>query len=174
MDLKKGLKEFLESIENQLITLKHIDFYANSKADGSFQENQIRRELKLNKVEVALFDVLLRNDKKGKAIIIEYHGNYRDSLLNGYGSLPLNPKNKETDKEIELVRATFVYVLKLHISDESIFFKVGEEERKGILNAFIDSTGKLMIYPYIRHILHMLTLEAGFNLPPIKPIMIKK
>ncbi len=164
MDLKESLKKFLESIENQLITLKHIDFYANPSVDGSFGEGQITRELKLSKVEVALFDMVSVEGKKGRAIMIEYHGEYKDSLLES---------DNEGSKDIELVRATFIYVLKLHISDKSIFFNIGEEERRKILKAFIDSTGKLMIFPYIRHILHMLTLEAGFNVPPIKPIMIK-
>ena len=103
-----------------------------------------------------------------KALVIEYKGTYKDSLV-------LSKKLVEEMKkeELLLVNVKFAYVIKLLLKENNIFFSLKDSDKEALLKAFVDNTGKLMLFPYLRHLIHMLSFEAGLNLPPLKPILIK-
>ncbi len=168
---KDILKKFLDGIVNQSITLKHIEFEANTNVEGNFSESNLVRTLQLQEVKVHGADIKPAFDKEKKIIkclIIEYQGIYKD-VFKIDDDFFQNLENRE----INLINAKFIYEIKLHLEEENIFFKLDEKEKELVLKAFVESTGKLMLFPYVRHILHTLSLEAGLNVPPLKPILIK-
>jgi len=157
-------KSFIKSIESQSIVLKRIDFKANTKIEGEIKEEKIRREFKINKVKVSLGEVLKDpendNSRSLPVIVVSYEGEHKDILL----------INKKKEK---ITYARFEFDIKLILKENSIFLNLNEDEQNDIIKYFVNTTGKLMLFPYIRHILHFLFLEAGLMLPPLKPIIIK-
>lgn len=173
MDVRNNLKEFIIGIENQSITLKYIEFEANSSVEGIFVEGDLKRSLKIDEISISGANVksTLDEDEKSrdiKALVIEYKGTYKDSLV-------LSKKLVEEMKkeELLLVNVKFTYVIKLLLKENNIFFSLKDNDKEALLKAFVDNTGKLMLFPYLRHLIHMLSFEAGLNLPPLKPILIK-
>ena len=164
------LREFLKNIINQSIVLKYIKFEANTNIEGKVEESSLQRMLKLEKIEVHLADIKAENASEElreelKALIVQYEGKYKDVFKPN--------KDAPEDEEIPLVSAEFIYEIKLHLKSDNIFFELNDSEKEELLEVFIGTTGKLMLFPYVRHLLHMLSLEAGINLPPLKPILIK-
>jgi hypothetical protein len=172
MEIQDTLREFLKNIINQSIILKYIKFEANTNIEGNFLEGNLARTLQLEEVKIRGADIKPvfeeKEDKTAKALIIEYHGILKDVL-----KVDKDYSQNLEDKELTLINAKFIYEIKLHLNEDNIFFKFNDKEKELLLKAFVEGTGKLMLFPYVRHILHMLPLEAGINVPPLKPILVK-
>ena len=171
MNVRDTLREFINGIKNQNITLRYIEFEANPNVEGIFVEGDLKRIFEITEISVSGADVrstLDEEDKKSKkALLIEYKGNYRDSLI-------LSKKIVEKEEEeLLLVNVRFAYVIKLLLKEDNIIFSLKDNDKETLLEAFVNNTGKLMIFPYLRHLIHMLSFEAGFYLPPLKPLLIK-
>jgi len=54
------------------------------------------------------------------------------------------------------------------------FSKIEDENLMEVFAMFFNHSGRLIIFPYVRHIIDMLMKEAGIITFPIKPLMFKK
>ena len=174
------LRNFLKDIKEQSIVLKHIDFTADTRIEGNFPEVNIIRNLEIQEVRIQGTDIKVMNpslfeEKEqafGKGLIIEYIGSYKDILKIENSKNGGKSSFDETEGKV-LVDAKFAYEIKLHLGENNVFFKIDDACKRNLLKNFTETTGKLMLFPYLRHVLHSLSLEAGINMPPLKPILIR-
>ncbi len=160
---REKLVAFLNSIVNQNIVLEYVEFSSNPQVGGQFTEGEIHREFELKKLEIGEGKGFLetpRGKKEVPVFKVSYEGSHFDRLKNadvGY-----------------LVKVKFKYSIIIFLDEKSAFLEIEQEEKKEILRLFAESTGKLMVIPYIRHLIHYLTSSAGILLPPINPILLKR
>lgn len=164
-ELNENFKKLIESIERQSIRLEQLEFYINPEVEGKFQESTIERIFEIDEVEIAKGEAIpIDNEEKVPFFKISYVGLYEDSIIN-------KDTNAKENKKL-LAKAKFTYSVILIISPQSSFNKLSEGAKIQILSYFANTTGKIMIFPYIRHLLYFLSTEAGLQLPPINPLLI--
>jgi len=158
------LKKFLKEITSQDIILTKINF-------DTFKENvflfytlkekpQLDREWNINEIRVEIGNLILNNNSKVPIITINYVVNYKDFFIHN--------KSKKLITSIRLI-----YTIRIILKENSFFETLSESEQKNIIDNFADSTGKLIIIPYIRHIIDFLSRLAGTPVLPLPPVMIK-
>jgi len=157
-------KEFIESIERQSIQLEQLHFKANPNIEGKFSEPLVERKFEIDKIEIAEGEAIPSNNgEKLPFFRITYTGSHKDSIT--------NIKDIE-QSEKTLLEVEFTYSILLVLSPESSFNELDRKDKEEILNYFSATTGKLMIFPYLRHLIHFLSTEAGLQLPPINPLLV--
>ena len=165
----KALESLIKLIKNQEIKLISLEFDANPNIRGVFGETKdIKRNLEFGLEGIGIGEGKSKRKKEvffsGKYII-----NFEDNLL------------KENTEET-LIKTKLVYELILFFNKTELnkflkeyeFSKIEDENLMEVFAMFFSYSGRLIIFPYVRHIIDMLMKEAGIITFPIKPLMFKK
>jgi len=162
-----ALEFFIKIIKNQEIKLIDLNFEANPNIRGIFgDEKEIKRTLEFTLEGIGIGE---GKNKRKKSIILsgKYIINFQDILEKG-------------GDEEKLISANLTYelILFFEAKDFNKFKKEfrfqNNEEVFDIADMFFIHSGRLIIFPYVRHIIDMLMREAGIITSPIKPLMFKK
>ena len=163
------LEKFIRLIKNQDIKLISLDFNSNPNVKGIFGENKdIKRIIEFNLEGIALGEG--KNKEENNLIFSgKYTINFQDSL-------------EKEDEEEKLISANIIYELILYFDqnefnkflEENKFLNVEDSELLEIASMFFKHSGRLIIFPYVRHIIDMLMKEAGIITYPIKPLIFKR
>jgi len=151
---EKYLYSLIDNIKQQQIKLKEIDFKANEEKSGFFKHQEIKTELEINIDNIGEGLITNEEDKNIPILICNYKFNL----------------NYFTNNDIELVKLKCHYDLLIFLNDE--VNNIIKEKKEQVISSFFLSSGKVMVYPYFRHISNLLTRESGFIFPALEPLKI--
>ena len=171
-ELLGELKDFIRDINFQQVKLIKVDFEASKKLSGEYLlGSMINRQFKFNLIQTYIGKTF---DDKGNEMPIasgSYIFDLTDKITGGEEVRRL--KGSASPKELE-IKYKLSYELILFLNSENIFINKSEDDKNKILKAFYEQSGKIVIFPYIRHMMDILTREAGFLTPSLPPIIFKK
>ena len=152
--MEELLDRFVNNIAFQRIKLIYVNMQTNDELGGIFSNNSIDTSLNIKLSEI----------KGGK----EVSGDKEREILSGLFEFTLDYKNKEQDKLVFLeMKYNVIIGFKKEVNE--IFL---EKEAKKVIPIFFDNSGRIIVYPYFRNMVDMLTRGAGFVFEPIPPFKI--
>ena len=169
-ELLDKLKDFIKDISFQQVKLIKVDFEASENLAGKYQGSMIKRESTFNLTKIYTGNT--SDDKENEMPITSgaYTFDLIDKIMGGKEVEKLKKSN--SSKKLE-IKYKLNYQLILFLKNENILINESDDIKKEILRAFYEQSGKIVIFPYIRHMIDTLSREAGFLTPSIPPIIFK-
>ena len=162
-EFKKKIDLFLGSIEKQSVTLMNVNFTVHNNMEGSFPDEMLKREFIIQRLNIREGHAEERSSgallKKKPIVSFVYEGNFSDKI-----------KLKESNQILDLIDIHFSYGINLFLRPDCEFVNYSQNDKRSIIKFFANTTGKLILFPYIRHLIHFLSLEAGCLIPPLNPL----
>lgn len=82
-------------------------------------------------------------------------------------------KIEDTIDEILLVSFEAEYQIILSMKDSDDFKDNLTEDQKRIVSVYFNQSGRIILFPYVRHLYDMIVRESDLFLPPLPPIVFK-
>lgn len=167
-ELLDKLKNFINDVSFQQVKLLKVNFEASENLSGVYQDGMINRQWAFNSTQMSIGKTY---DNKGNEMTVasgSYTFNLTEKLVEGEEVEKL--KESKSPGELE-IKYELNYKLILFLKNETIFMKESDDIKKEILKAFYERSGKIIVFPYIRHLVDTLSREAGFLTPSIPPLI---
>lgn len=171
-ELLNQLKNFIKNISFQQVKLISVDFKASETGTGIYYtQGMINRQSVFDLDTISTGETI---DNKGNKISITT-GSYIFKLTDTIENKKEDGISEQKESAIDPFKIEYqlTYQLILFLNSANIILNESEV-LKDILPYFYNESGKMIIFPYIRHIMDMLSREAGFLTPSIQPIIFKK
>jgi len=152
-DINSKLSKIIDNINGQDIKLVNVDFFATADKAGSFNDKNIKSNLNIQLQNIGTGEA--QNSDGTKSPIM--YGNYKFDLK----------YSGETASE-NLIKIVISYKLVVNLQDD--IENIIENGIKEVLQIFFDNTGRIILYPYFRHLCDLLIRESSFILPPLPPL----
>lgn len=157
--MKEMLNRFVDNIESQKIRLIKLDFNANDKIGGIFIGSKIDLTLNIKLPKIGEGQEISNNKTKDiLTAVFDFELLYSE-----------NNKDNNHNKKLASLKARYNITLVLKEEIDKLFT---EEEKRKVVPIFFDNSGRVMVYPYFRNLVDILTREAGFVFEPIPPLKI--
>jgi len=165
--IRENIKNLTENINFQKIKLIDLEFQANEMFAGVVPEGQLER-----KIGMTLVGIGAGYDQEENLTIF---GDYDISIEDVVKDLTLSDLNID-DGSLFLAKFKCKYRIFLILKKEFSFAaeELNQSELwKTVINIYFQQTGKLIIFPYVRHLYDTMCKEADFAIPVIPPILLK-
>ncbi len=156
MDITSQLSKVIENIVGQDIKLVNVEFSANEDRSGSINNVGIKNNL----------NIQIQNIGTGEA---QHSDGNTTPLIYGNYKFDLEYLNEKDDEN--LIKIVVSYKLVVNLKDD--IENIVENDIKEVLQIFFDNTGRIILYPYYRHLCDLLIRESSFILPPLPPLSLK-
>lgn len=165
--IKENIKNLTKNISLQKIKLLDLVFQANEMFAGVVPEGQLER-----KVEMTLAGIGAGYDQDENLTIF---GDYDVSIEDTVKDTALSDLNAETES-LFLTKFKCRYRIFLILQKE--FPMTAEDLNQSelwrtVISIYFQQTGKLIIFPYIRHLYNTMCKEADFAIPVIPPVLLR-
>jgi hypothetical protein len=169
-ELLSKLKDFIKDISFQQVKLIKADFEANKNLSGIYKGGMINRQFAFNLIQTYIGKTF---DDKGNEMPIAA-GSYVFDLTDKFtgGEEVRKLEDSVSPKELE-IKYKLNYELILFLNSKNILINESEDDKKKVLLTFYEQSGKIVVFPYIRHMMDILSREAGFLTPSLPPIIFK-
>jgi len=151
-EIKESLKKFIESIDSNRIKLIKLSSESNEGLSGILQDQALKRNVKINLDSIGTGE---QNDS-GFIVFGSYSVEIEDSI-----------------DEISLVSFKAEYNVILSMGNGLSYKDNLTEEQQKVVSTYFSQSGKIILFPYIRHLYDMVVRESGLFLPPLPPILFK-
>ena len=151
-ETKEAIKTFIKSITSNRIKLIKISSESNEHLSGMLQEGELERNVAIN----------LKSIGTGEA-------NNSDSIIFGHYSIKIEDTMNKTP--LALFEAEYRVILSIKSGDD--FKHDLTEAQQRIVGIYFNQSGKIILFPYIRHLYDMIVRESDLFLPPLPPILFK-
>ena len=160
--MQNNLVKIVENIEQQNIRLVDLTLNANDSIGGVFIDKMITNNLKVEIKDISSGTIIANSKLKMPTINCKYKF-FLEQFL-----------NEADDEKTKIIKIEAIYLLQIVLNTkiEELLSELQRDEIGETLSTFFNTTGKLMVYPYFRHLADILTRESGFTLPPLKPLKI--
>ncbi len=151
--IEKKIKEFVGLISANRIKLLSLQSKTNKNLSGVLTGSNIERSVEFKLKSIGT-------------------GEQNDNELIIFGEYEIDIEDKMEDMSLVSLNAAYKLILTIKENDE--YGEELTEEQQTIAEIFFDQSGRLILFPYVRHIYDLITREADFFMPPIPPIVFKK
>ena len=155
--LEGNIKKIIDAIDSQNIRMIKNRLDATDKMGGMVTEESITTNLNIEITHIAEGTVQAKQEKESPILLADY-------------SFNLQYFYKKDDLKIIDLQSIYRITLFLKEPVKNIIHE--EEERREAVPVFFDNTGRIMVYPYFRHLSDILIRESGFVIPPLPPLKI--
>jgi preprotein translocase subunit SecB len=150
--IKNELKNFISCIIENKIKMIELKTETDENKSGLFPEGLVERNLKFKLTNIATG-----------------YQNDNNPILAGDYLISLEDKLED----IIFLKIEAKYKLILILKKDTKYQNDLTEQQQEIVEIFFNQSGRLILFPYFRHLADMIAREAGFYLPPISPILFK-
>lgn len=151
--IEKKLKDFISLISSNRIKLVSLESNINENFSGILDGSNIKRNVEFN----------LKSMGTGEQ-------NEKDLIV--FGEYEIEIQDQMEDILLISLKAHYKLVLKIQQNDE--YNKDLTKEQQEIIGIFFNQSGRLILFPYVRHLYDIISREGDFLLPSIPPIVFKK
>jgi len=151
-EIKESLKKFIKSIDSNRIKLIKLSSESNENLSGMLQDQALKRNVKIN------LDSIGTGEQNDSNLIV--FGNYLVEI-------------KDSIDEISLVSFKAEYNVILSMGNDYDYKDNLTEEQQKVVGTYFSQSGKIILFPYVRHLYDMIVHESGLFLPPLPPILLK-
>jgi len=150
--VRDELREFISLIESNRIKLVTLNSKTNENLSGVLAGDKIERDVKFHLKSIGT------GEQNGNELII-------------FGEYEIGIEDKMED--ISLISLSANYKLILTIKENDKYNNELTDDQQKTINLFFNQSGRLILFPYVRHLYDMLAREADFFIPPIPPIVFR-
>ena len=151
--IEKKIKEFVDLILSNNIKLTYLESRINENLSGVLIGNKIERKVEFKLKSIGTGQ---QNDK--------------DPIVTGEYEVEI--EDKMEDISLIAFKANYRLILSLK-SDGNYNGELTSQQQK-IIGIFFNQSGRLILFPYVRHLYDIIAREADFFMPPIPPLLFKK
>jgi len=151
-EIKESLKKFIESIDSNRIKLIKLSSESNENLSGMLQDQALKRNVNIN------LDSIGTGEQNDSDLIV--FGNYLVEI-------------EDSIDEISLVSFKAEYNVILTMGNGYDYKDNLTEEQQEVVGTYFSQSGKIILFPYVRHSYDMIVRESGLFLPPLPPILFK-
>jgi hypothetical protein len=151
-ELRDNLKKFIGTINSNRIKLIKLSSNSNENLSGMLPEVAFKR-----KVEIALKSI--GTGEQGDSDLIVF-GHYLVKI-------------EDTVDETPLVSFEAEYRVILSMESDGDYKGDLTEEQQKVIGLYFSQSGKIILFPYVRHLYDMIVRESDLFLPPLRPILFK-
>ena len=151
-EIKESLKKFIESIDSNRIKLIKLSSESNENLSGMLQDQALKRNVSIN------LDSIGTGEQNDSDLIV--FGNYLVKI-------------EDSMDEISLVSFKAEYNVILSMGNSYHYKDNLTEEQQKVVGTYFNQSGKIILFPYVRHLYDMIVRESGLFLPPLPPILLK-
>lgn len=152
VELRVSLKKFIESISSNRIKLVKISSKSNENLSGMLAGVALKR-----KVEIDLKSIGTGEQEDSESIVF------------GHYIVKIN----DTMDDVPLVSFESEYKVILSINENGDYKGDLSEDQQKVVGLYFSQSGKIILFPYVRHIYDMIVRESDLFLPPLPPILFK-
>ena len=146
------LKKFIGSISSNRIKLINISSKSNENLSGMLQGGALERNVKINLESVGT-------------------GQQNDSDLVIFGNYLVKIDDAIDEKSLVSFEAEYKVILTME--DGADFKDELTEDQQKIVGIYFNQSGRIILFPYVRHLYDMIVRESDLFLPPLPPILFK-
>lgn len=151
--VRDELREFISLIESNRIKLVTLNSKTNENLSGVLAGNKIERNVEFQLKSIGT------GEQNGNDLII-------------FGEYEIEIEDKMED--ISLISLSANYKLILTIMENDNYNNNLTDDQQKTISLFFNQSGRLILFPYVRHLYDMIAREADFFMPPIPPIVFRK
>lgn len=151
-ETRDSLKKFIGSINSNRIKLINISSKSNENLSGMLQGGALERKVEINLESVGT-------------------GQQNDSDLVIFGSYLVKINDAIDEKSLVSFEAEYKVILTME--DGVDFTDELTEDQQKIVGIYFNQSGRIILFPYVRHLYDMIVRESDLFLPPLPPILFK-
>jgi len=151
-ETRDSLKKFIGSINANRIKLINISSKSNENLSGTLQGGSLERNVEINLESVGT-------------------GQQNDSDLVIFGSYLVKINDAIDEKSLVSFEAEYKVILTM--KDGVDFTDKLTEDQQKIVGIYFNQSGRIILFPYVRHLYDMIVRESDLFLPPLPPILFK-
>ncbi len=150
--IEKQLKDFIGLISSNRIKLVSLASKINENLSGVVAGNNVERNVKFQLKSIGT-------------------GEQNESEFIVFGEYEIEIEDKM--EHVSLISLKASYKLILSMRENSEYNDKLTDEQQNIIRLFFNQSGRLILFPYVRHLYDIIAREADFFMPPIPPITFK-